>query len=271
MCPRSGFFVPSFRFLYPRPGFWYRRCFFCALVPVLGVQGTSAITTVFETTLVSRVLRRGRKSLISVATGGTDRKNPHAHKKKLALPPFPENPNTALRCGILWAWGFSSRKNQKMRGAHKIGAAISGPRIAGGKLRTWGLFWHVFAIFVFVGVNFFRLQRCPSRTQEIAWTRGKLNAHGDLIGAAISGPRIAGGKLSYYGHEALFCTESVTNAIAITWAALRSATFKSIDAANEGFIEKSELSKALQSMGVQQERMRGCWWKGRKPQESLKP
>ena len=29
--------------------------------------------------------------------------------------------------------GFSSRKNQKMPGAHKIGAAISGPRIAGGK------------------------------------------------------------------------------------------------------------------------------------------
>ena len=30
--------------------------------------------------------------------------------------------------------GFSSRKNQKMPGAHKSGAAISGPRIAGGKL-----------------------------------------------------------------------------------------------------------------------------------------
>ena len=27
---------------------------------------------------------------------------------------------------------ISSRKNQKMPGAHKIGAAISGPRIAGG-------------------------------------------------------------------------------------------------------------------------------------------
>ena len=28
--------------------------------------------------------------------------------------------------------GVSSRKNQKMPGAHKIGAAISGPRITGG-------------------------------------------------------------------------------------------------------------------------------------------
>ena len=29
--------------------------------------------------------------------------------------------------------GFSSRKNPKMPGAHEIGAAVSGPRIAGGK------------------------------------------------------------------------------------------------------------------------------------------
>ena len=43
--------------------------------------------------------------------------NLFAHNKKLALPPppFPENPNTPppLKQRILWAWGFSSRKNPK--------------------------------------------------------------------------------------------------------------------------------------------------------------
>ena len=39
-----------------------------------------------------------------------------------------------LKGGILWAWGFCSRKNQKIPGAHEIGTAISGPRIAGGKI-----------------------------------------------------------------------------------------------------------------------------------------
>ena len=50
MCPRSGF-VPSFLFLCPRSGSRYRRSIFCTLVPVLGVQGTSAKTTLLETTL----------------------------------------------------------------------------------------------------------------------------------------------------------------------------------------------------------------------------
>ena len=53
--------VTPFGFLYlrstcctpePRPGFWYRRSFFCTLAPVLGVQGTSAKTTLLETTLL---------------------------------------------------------------------------------------------------------------------------------------------------------------------------------------------------------------------------
>ena len=32
------------------------------------------------------------------------------------------------------AWGFSRRKNQQIPGAHEIGAAISGPGIAGRKI-----------------------------------------------------------------------------------------------------------------------------------------
>ena len=38
-----------------------------------------------------------------------------------------------LERGILWAWRFSCRTSKKS-GAHKIGGAISGPRIAGRKI-----------------------------------------------------------------------------------------------------------------------------------------
>ena len=41
-CTVVPFFVPSFRF-------WYRRSVFCTLVPVLGIQGTSARTTLLRT------------------------------------------------------------------------------------------------------------------------------------------------------------------------------------------------------------------------------
>ena len=72
-------------------------------------------------------------------------KNPHAHKNKIgtSAPPFQKNhdPPPALKGGILWAWGFSSRKSPKMPGAHKIGAAISGPRIAGGNFMDITLFF----------------------------------------------------------------------------------------------------------------------------------
>ena len=66
-------------------------------------------------------------------------KNPHANKNKIgtSTPPSKQTQNPPppppLKGGILWAYGgFSSRKNQEMPGAHKIGAAISDPRIAGG-------------------------------------------------------------------------------------------------------------------------------------------
>ena len=58
------------------------------------------------------------------------KKNWHFHP-----PPLPEKPTTPpLERGVLWAWGYSSRKSPKMPGAHKSGAAISGPRIAGRKI-----------------------------------------------------------------------------------------------------------------------------------------
>ena len=51
-------------------------------------------------------------------------------------PPLPKNPKypPPLKRGILWAWRFSCRKNAIFPGAHKIGATISGPRMAGQKI-----------------------------------------------------------------------------------------------------------------------------------------
>ena len=75
-----------------------------------------------------------RRLAAMVAASFLLEKIPTPIKTKLALPPpLLKKPNTPpLKGGILWAWGFSSRKNPQMPGAHKIGAAISGPRITGG-------------------------------------------------------------------------------------------------------------------------------------------
>ena len=73
-------------------------------------------------------------------------KIPTPVKIKLALPPpllnkpTTHNPPPKKTEKILWAWGFSCRKNQKILGAHKIGAAISGPRIAGRKITDMRIF-----------------------------------------------------------------------------------------------------------------------------------
>ena len=53
-------------------------------------------------------------------------KNPRAHKNKIGIPP-PQTP--PLKGGILRTWFFLQRE-RIFPGVHKIGAAISGPRIA---------------------------------------------------------------------------------------------------------------------------------------------
>ena len=59
------------------------------------------------------------------------RKNPRAHKNKIGTPPPPPQPKIPpLKRGILWTWRFSGRNNTETLGVHKIGAVISGPRIA---------------------------------------------------------------------------------------------------------------------------------------------
>ena len=56
------------------------------------------------------------------------------HKNKISTPPFQKNLKyTHLKRGILWVWRVFLEKEAKIPGTHKIGAAIHGPRSAGGK------------------------------------------------------------------------------------------------------------------------------------------
>ena len=60
------------------------------------------------------------------------RKNPRAHKNKIGTsPPPPPSQNTPPpKTRNFMDMGFSCRENTFFPGVHKIGAAISGPRIA---------------------------------------------------------------------------------------------------------------------------------------------
>ena len=70
--------------------------------------------------------------------------------------------------------GFSSTKNQKMPGAHKIGAAISDPRIAGGKILDmrifliWGIEMFVFDLLSGIEI-FFDLEFTGYRGPKKHW------------------------------------------------------------------------------------------------------
>ena len=57
-------------------------------------------------------------------------KNPRAHKNKIGTSPPPPKPKyPPPKRGILWTW-FFLQNGRIFPGVHKIGAAISGPRIA---------------------------------------------------------------------------------------------------------------------------------------------
>ena len=67
------------------------------------------------------------------------RKNPRAHRNKIGTctPPLSRNPNTPpLKRGILWAWGFSSRKNQKCQAPIKLAQPFPARELRVEKL--WG-------------------------------------------------------------------------------------------------------------------------------------
>ena len=65
-------------------------------------------------------------------------------KMKLELPPPPkktQHPPPSPKMRILWAWGYFQQKDPKeIPGAHEIGAAMSGPRIAGQKITDMRFF-----------------------------------------------------------------------------------------------------------------------------------
>ena len=65
-------------------------------------------------------------------------KNPRAHKNKIGTPPPPPNPPP--KKGEFYGHGFSCRKNAFFPGVHKIGAPISGPRIADTNFTDTGIF-----------------------------------------------------------------------------------------------------------------------------------
>ena len=68
-----------------------------------------------------------------LALGRWVQKNPCAHKNKIGILSPPPNQNSRPpppKRGILWTWRFSCRKKAFFPRVHKIGTAISGPRIA---------------------------------------------------------------------------------------------------------------------------------------------
>ena len=66
-------------------------------------------------------------------------KNPRAHKNKIGTPP-PPPPNPRPKKGNFTDMVFPCRKNAFFPGVHKIGAAISGPRIADTNFTDTGIF-----------------------------------------------------------------------------------------------------------------------------------
>ena len=101
-----------------------------------------------QKSIASKIERKNSKyaAIAIAATEGASkiqlRKIPAPIKVKSALPPPEKNQNTppAPKRGISWTWRFSCRKNTEILGTHKIGAAISGPRIADKNLTDTRIF-----------------------------------------------------------------------------------------------------------------------------------
>ena len=81
---------------------------------------------------------------LKASCGSTqNRKNPRAHKNKIGTStPPPKKPKIPppKKEEFYGHGGFPAERTKKMPGAHKIGAAISGPRIAGGNFMDITLF-----------------------------------------------------------------------------------------------------------------------------------
>ena len=110
--------------------------------------------------------------MLAVQTGSSCQhsgvsETPHAHSNKIRTsnppPPSQKNHEPPLRMRNFMGMGktFQRKEPKKSLCAHKIGAAISGPRVAGGKITDIRLFLSVFHN-LFIGwlcVVFFKAQR----------------------------------------------------------------------------------------------------------------
>ena len=92
------------------------------------------------------------------------RKIPAPIEIKSALPPQKTQNTPPPKGGILWTWRFSCRKSTEILGVQKIGAAISGPRIADKNFADTRIFLNVYTPW---HVMF------PARYTEINSERGK--------------------------------------------------------------------------------------------------
>ena len=119
-------------------------------------------------------------------------KIPTPIKIKLAIPPPPLKkptpppppPKTRNFMGMGPATGVFQQKEPKMPGAHKIGAAVSGPRIAGGNFTDMRLFLKI-GVSYFSGwdmsscLPYFVMSRCrrlSGKCEAKTWTQRRLSA-----------------------------------------------------------------------------------------------
>ena len=86
-----------------------------------------ALCTFYFTRISCRALECKDYITVVILGAAQPQKNPRAHKNKIGTSPPPQNP--PLKRRILWTWVFL-QKERIFPGVHKIGAAISGPRIA---------------------------------------------------------------------------------------------------------------------------------------------
>ena len=95
------------------------------------------VTRQFSNKIPPQLAHPRNGAVLEPTNVGTLQKNPRAHKNKIGTPPPPNPPPKKEE---FYGHGFSCRKNALFPGVHKIGAAISGPRIADTNFTDTGIF-----------------------------------------------------------------------------------------------------------------------------------
>ena len=112
------------------------------------------------------------KSLVrnSGVGGGGQNRGENRHS------PPPQNP--PLKRGILWTWGFFLQKERIFPGVHKIGAAISGPRIADTNFTDTR---------IFLNLGKFGNRLCTTHHNGDRPKNRKRGLHGGGVGGGVGG------------------------------------------------------------------------------------